>query len=174
MAFDATKPVNSSAMVAAELRTNFAACVRPLTASTSAAQCTSTTETDLLTFSVPGSTLAATGEALDFVGQGYFAANGNTKTLKLYLGASSVTVASGAYNSGRWEVRARIVRTGAATQVVPYVVSINGQYPVMGTGTLATMAATLSSANTVKLTGQGGATGDIVQEYLAVGLIPSP
>lgn len=127
-----------------------------------------TVETDLASYvgSVPANTLAVNNQELVFEAWGTFAANGNTKTLKVKFGASSWTVASGITAGGSWLVRGRIIRTGAATQDV--VIEENDTTNAATGITISTAAETLSGAVTLKLTGQGGASNDVKQEYFKV------
>ena len=117
-----------------------------------------TVETDLATYTVPANTLSANNMSLVFEAWGTFAANGNAKTVKLKFGSDSFTTHTTS-GTGTWYIRGHIIRTGAATQDV----FVQG-----GTTTVGTATRTLSSSDVLKVTGQGGATNDVVQEGFKV------
>lgn len=139
-----------------------------LTSSTSAVGNIGTGEDNLITYSVPAGTLATDGDVIEIIAWGTFAANGNSKTLKLYFGAT-VLVSTGAvaFNAKDWVVRATVVRTGAATQeAIGQASTSDTSAPLFVDQT--TPAETLSGAVTVKCTGEGTADSDIMQEGLVV------
>lgn len=123
-------------------------------------QNTTTGETNLWSFTLPASTLDSAGEALELKTSFYYAANGNTKTLKFYVGATSYTVYTGTLNNVIQELQLRIVWLSATTG------ALFGFRIDTGTGSYSVaFNPTWTSSNTVKFTGQGGATGDITQYY---------
>lgn len=81
------------------------------------------TETSLLSFSVPGGTLAANGQSLRVTAWGTCSgADANAKTLKMRLGASGITGTAldngnawQASKAFQWQLSALITRTGATT-----------------------------------------------------------
>jgi hypothetical protein len=75
-------------------------------------------ETNLYNPTIDGNTLSANGKALRLRAFGSFAANGNTKTVRVKWGATTILTFAGTPNAQNWEVEATIIRTGAATQVV--------------------------------------------------------
>jgi hypothetical protein len=172
--FDATKPANSSAMVAAEIRTNFTALERRLYTTTVATGNNLAVETTLAQYTVPAATLATDGQYLRVQASGYLAANGATKTAKLYFGGTSVGSSSAASGS-RWNLKALIIRKGATSQVIAgFEVQYQAASPGLGgTGAQPTPAATLASPVVVKVTGQGSASSDIVLESMTVELVPN-
>lgn len=93
------------------------------------------------------------------------AANGNTKTMKFYFGATSVTVYTGTQNGGTGHAEMWVTRTGNTTQkITGFMSAINAA----GTGTTAsfstTAAETMANDIVVKTTGQSGtASSDITQ-----------
>lgn len=130
-------------------------------------------EDDLDSVTLGASALASDGMYIKVRAWGTFANNSNTKTLKLYFGATAiitVTLATGL--SGSWVLDAEVVRTGATTQKA-ITTSI---YNSSGLGSvhhmeLASPAETLSSSVVVKCTGEGTDDNDIVQEGITVMLI---
>jgi len=95
--------------------------------------------------------LYKTGFGLYVVGFGTFAANGNTKTLKLWLGATAVggmtVFSSGAItvNGNAWIIEAMIFRSGSKTQLAV------GQISVQGTATIVAAVTTGTQDDTVDL-----------------------
>lgn len=77
-----------------------------------------TNETDLWSYTLPANTLSANGKALRITASGSCAANGNTKTVRFYFGASSITVnnATAAPNGVDWFAEVLVIRTGAGAQ----------------------------------------------------------
>jgi hypothetical protein len=86
------------------------------------------------------------------------AANGNTKTLKLYIGATSTTLLSAAANAVTYWIDAYVIRTGASAEGVQYAVFANNANPVFAA---TTPAENLATDLALKITGQGTATNDV-------------
>jgi hypothetical protein len=128
-----------------------------------------TAETDLGSYEIPADTLAADGAVVRITVFGHLAANGNTKTIKVYFGSTSIQVYSTTGNDLAWDAHAVVIRTGAATQEM----TARG-----GTGATtiddASPTETLSGAVTVKVTGQGGATDDVEQRGFIVEILEAP
>lgn len=131
---------------------------------------TSTGETTLDSYSVAANLLNANGRGLRITAWGTFAANANTKTVRLKFGSTDLT--SGAFtgttNGGSWKVSATILRTGAATQT-----AVCDWGTTTGTvsrqGNVTSPAETLSGAVTLALTGQSGtASNDITSAALHI------
>ena len=101
------------------------------------------------TYSLPANTLANDGESIRITATGYFAANGDTKRVKVYFGATQlVSVATTSSGTG-WSLTATCSRTSATAQVghgaIWYgtsVTTLNGAI---------TPAETLTGAVTVKI-----------------------
>ena len=79
----------------------------------------STAETTLWTYSLPANTLSANAKGVRVTVFGSFAANTNTKTLRLKFGATTVFSESGAgaFNGNGFVASGVVVRTGASAQV---------------------------------------------------------
>lgn len=124
-------------------------------------------ETDLASYSVPANTLSANNMSLEFEMWGTYVNNANVKAIKVYFGTDNWLVLSSNNSAEKWFVRGRIIRTGAATQDV--VIQRMTAAPSTGL-TISTATRTLSSANTLKLTGlsTSGLTNDIVQQGMIV------
>lgn len=122
--------------------------------------------TDLASYSVPANTLSSNNMSVTFEAWGTFTSSINSKSLRVLFGSDSWTIIAGiAGSSASWYIQGRIVRTGAATQdVIITLICGAGGTPV----TISTATRTLSSLNTLKLSGTGGASNEIAQEGFVV------
>jgi hypothetical protein len=128
-----------------------------------------TTETDLLTFSLPASSLSANGRGVRIRAWGTTATNANTKTVRLYFG-NSVLVSNNtttAPNGSSFSLQCDVYRTAAVTQDAIGNAQVGN--------TLQSVAFTLptedtSGAITIKITGQNGtaAASDIIAQGMIV------
>lgn len=124
-----------------------------LTVNTTQAGTTSvTTEEDLWSYSLPANTLNANNRGVRIKAWGTTAANGNTKTLRLYFGAGTTTLFSSAPNNLTWSVEALYIRTGASAEEF-YREVLLGTGPNSAT---AAHAADTTAAITIRITGQNG------------------
>lgn len=131
----------------------------------------STTETDLLTYSLPANSLSANGKGVRVTAWGSLAANANTKSYKLYFGATAVNSHSTTVSGGGWVAQYLLVRTGAATQIAYELTSQVGTGQQGGSN--ASPTETLSGAVTIKVTGQSGtASNDITALGMMVEALP--
>lgn len=73
-------------------------------------------ETTLFTYNLAAALLGTNGSGVRLKAWGTLAANGNTKTVRLYFGATVVVAFSTGANADHWIVDATIIRTGANTQ----------------------------------------------------------
>lgn len=127
-----------------------------------------TGETDLHSFTIAAAHFNANKRAIRVKAFGSFAANGNTKTLKLYLGSNVITLnpTTTAPNGVRFEVEALIIRTGSNAQAIYYTVKIDTGIEIVGRDTA---TETDSGAIILKLTGQSGtASSDILLDVTTV------
>ena len=109
---------------------------------------TTTGEDTLMQYTSAASLLTATGDTLHIFIHGTCTGSA-TKTLKVYFGAS--TILSVAITSvSRWAAELRIVRTGAATQVINIIAFTSSSTSVQAA---TTAAETLSGTSLVKVTG---------------------
>jgi hypothetical protein len=145
---------------------------------TPASQPADTNEDTLQTYTLPGGTLAANGQAVRVNAWGSFANNTHNKTIRFYFGATSVQFPSSAtaLAAHTWALEAIIIRTGATSQVLKVrYADTSGTSEVVAVNMAATPAETLSGSVIIRCTGQIAATptaGDIVQtamltEFLA-------
>ena len=131
-----------------------------------------TNETDLKTYALSAGILSTNGDTIRITVTGITAANTNTKTLKVYFGATVVVNANiTAADDLHWKLWAEITRTAAATQIAC------GTLDTHGSGSLFTTSApteTLSGAITVKMTGQSNtASNDITAKNWSVEFLPN-
>ena len=123
-------------------------------------------ETTMQTYTLPGATLAANGNAVRVTAQFDLAANGNNKQVRLYFGATViadtgvVTVQTGGV------VEAMVVRTGAATQIAWGRVLLGGT--VQAVVTLSAPTETLTGDLIIKLTGESAGAADISGQLMIV------
>lgn len=123
-----------------------------------------TNETDLTVTQVPPNTLGVNGQSLRYTCYGVVAANGNTKQMRLYFGATVMADTSAiALNNGTWRLDATVTRTSPTAQKFVSNVSSNnnGVLPFLLSSGAA--SETLTGSVTMKVTGQNGAAsaGDI-------------
>lgn len=129
-----------------------------------------TGEDDLASYSIPANTLAVNGDSIWFEACGTTANNANVKTLRARFGTTGTNVLISRALTisvlGRWMMRGRVVRTGAATQK-SYVSMAGSSDNIGDVGTA--LDQTLSGAVTLKVTGDATSTNDIVLESFTVG-----
>lgn len=130
-------------------------------------------ETDLITYSLPQNTLTNNGDVLEIDAWGVYAANANNKTVKLYFGSQTLfTTGAIAANDGTWSLKAKIIRKTDTTQeIVSEILSSNGSVSDSATRTAGTQD--LTTALTIKCTGQGASGSDITQYALKINLTPN-
>lgn len=139
-----------------------------LTASTTAVGNVGTGEDDLITYSVPANTLATNLDYIEFDMGGTFAANANTKRVRIKYGATTLFDTTGLiFNGVDWRAQGKIIRTGAATQKA--ICTFESATTLLTQiADYTTPAETLSGAVTLKATGEATSNNDIVQEFLTV------
>lgn len=137
--------------------------------STTSASNVSTTETDLISYPMPASTLPTNGQKVRITAWFTTAANGNSKTPRIYFGATALSTQNTAVSGVTVKIVAEVTRTGAATQLgTTFWTSTNAEI-----GFVTSPAETLSGAVTIKATGQSAvASNDITCILLMVEWIP--
>lgn len=119
---------------------------------------TSTTETDLFTYTTKASTLSATGEKLNFDLSGQLSDITSTAQLRFYFAGTSFgdtgAITIGA--TGGWTARCRIIRTGSTTARASVEASFQGTTYSMETDLT---GITFTNTNIIKVTGQAGGAG---------------
>lgn len=126
---------------------------------------------DLISYSVPASTLGTNGDSITFEAAIQFAANANSKEVICSFGGTTLIDTTAQIQSGGdMTIRGTIVRTGATTQIATTTFSNTAVTPLFATGAskYSAPAETLSGAVTLKCTGEGVASDDISQKFLRV------
>lgn len=118
---------------------------------------------DLMSYSVPANTLAVNGQSIEYEAAGTCTSG---CTLNVVYGSTTI-VTKIAAATGDYVVRARIIRTGAATQKCWAEIQFAGA-AYDGAMNYVTAAETLSGAVTAKLTAVGTSNNDVVQEMFIV------
>ena len=125
-----------------------------------------TGEDDLITYTLPGDSLSADGKAVRITAWGQVAANGNTKTIRLDFGATTIRAIGPSAMSGLdWKIEGLVIRTGATAQdaVATELLDTATQ-----DSTITTPAETLSGDIVIKTTGEATSDNDITCEGLLV------
>lgn len=144
-----------------------------LDVNTTAVSNSGSSETDLITYSLPANALVNNGDVLEVKAWGVYASNGNNKTLKLNFGSQTIlNTGAVAANSGSWEIKATIVRLSATTQEISATI-ISGNSTVADSATRTAGTQTLSSNLTIKCTGQGTSSNDITEYCQIIKLTPN-
>lgn len=121
-------------------------------------------ETTLFTYTLPANSLVTDGQAFRVTGLISFAANGNTKVVKVYLGSTAATVVNAAINivNGQGILYAHILRTGSGAQAISATMGVsaigaagssyNGSAPA---------AEDVTGDLEIKVTGESSANNDV-------------
>jgi hypothetical protein len=128
-------------------------------------------ETDLMTYALPANALSANNKGVRIQAWGTFAANANSKAVRLYFGATRVNNNFiGTFNSSGWYVEGVILRTGASAQVATGKTEIEATNEYRP-ATFTTPAENTANAITIRVTGQGVANNDIVARAMVIEII---
>lgn len=127
---------------------------------------------DLMTYSIPAGQLGTDGDYLEFTITVTFAANANNKQVTVVYGGTTI-YASGAQpqNDGSMVIRGQIIRSGATTQRITFQEISNGTL-FTDYADYVTASETLSGAVTLKATGEGVSTNDIVNTIMTIKYVP--
>ena len=120
---------------------------------------------DLITYTLPASTLNTTGKGVRIKCWGTLANNANGKTVIFNFGAYTFSKLMTASAAGSWELTAEVYRTGADAQYVAGSLFDQG-----GAQMVASNSATETEAGTIviKCTGNATTTNDIIQKAMIV------
>lgn len=139
-----------------------------LTTSTTAVGNVGAGEDDLISYSMPASTLTVNNRGVRVTAWGSAANTAAAKTVKLYFGATAtVTTALTANQVGAWRIVSEVIRTGAATQDAVAQL-IQGGATTLVDAEFTTPTETLSGAVVIKCTATATNNDDIIQEGLVV------
>lgn len=129
-----------------------------------------TGEDTLYSQAIAANTLSVNGQKLTFGGFGTWAANGNSKVVRVKFGATTILTATTTGSGGGFRFSGEIVRTGAATQVGGSSFFDHASSGGSGAafGNYSAPAETLSNAITFTVTGEATSNDDIVLKHLTV------
>jgi hypothetical protein len=119
-------------------------------------------ETDLISYTLEKNTVKYNKEFLEIKAFGTFAANGNSKTIKLYLGSTEIYTTTTTQNGGSFCINSTIIRTNSATQRIITEFA--------GTSSYTTATEDLTTNLTLKFTGNSATNGDITQNGMLIKL----
>lgn len=135
-----------------------------------------TTEKTLASYTLPASYLNQNFDYIEVQAWGTYAANANTKLLRLKFGSTTFATTALAQNNQTWIIRSKILRTAAATQDMFTELNIltlasvgNG---TVGCGEFQQPTETLSGTVAITVTGQNGTANanDIILKGMSVTL----
>ncbi len=130
-------------------------------------------EDNLTLYQVTAAALNVDGDYLEGTVFGTFAANANTKRIRIYCGSTAILDTTAlAFNGAHWSARFTIIRTGAATQKAECVFTSSSAL-LTTTAAYSTPAETLSSPLNIKCTGEATSNNDIVQQGLVLKWMPN-
>jgi len=120
-----------------------------------------TTETDLYSYTVLANTLVNNGDKLSFRISGKYAANANSKDIRIYFGLNSYLLSTTTSN-GIWAMYGTIIKTGATTYRIDISNEIDAASYIYSytNGTVTNYTGT----NVFKITGQGVASADLTAQ----------
>lgn len=150
-----------------------------ITGFTTAVSNTSTTETDLFTYTTKASTLAATDEEIEFTGYGTLNDLTATNQIQFYFAGTLIgntgALTVSAIGGFKWEVSVK--RTGTTTASAGVSVSTPGASTATYTNQTDLTGLTFTNTNIVKITGTAsgasGGTGDITAKHGKVIWMPA-
>lgn len=129
-----------------------------------------TGEDDLLTYTLPANSLSGTGKTLRITAWGRTAANANAKTLKLYLGATTMVSRSMTTGSGNtWSISTLVTRAGSNSQGYVTNYFTDGATSVGASRGVSTETDT--STIVIKCTGTATADSDVIQDGFLIEFI---
>ena len=132
----------------------------------------SSTETDLMTYTVPANTLVNNGDKLSFTFGGIFGSVANSKTLRVYFGTTSVVLNSITEVNVGWQITGTIIKDSATTYRFTIVQTNINYYPYTMSGTSGTVT-NYTGTNVFKITGQGTSSSDLTAQMGTLQFIPA-
>lgn len=116
-------------------------------------------ETTLFSTTLNFNTLTTTGQSLMFYVAGATAANGNSKTIKIVLGSTTLfTITSTSLNNLGWSMQGEIVCNGSTSEITYVNFSCGAS---LNTVTTATPSENLGTNLLLKVTGNGAGANDV-------------
>lgn len=134
-----------------------------------------TSQTNLVVYTVPANTLTNLGDRLRFRAAGNFAANANTKALKVVYGGGTVLdTGSQIVNSGAWTIEGEIIRA-AGTDVQEVSAEFHGAgVTLFNTANSARLTENNSLDNILAVASTSAGSGDVTNRTLVVNYFPAP
>lgn len=142
---------------------------------------TTTTETDIFTYTIAAAKLAANGDQVETMWSGIFVSSGTaTRQLRAYFGGTLIldTGALTVSLAASWVIFCTVMRVSAT--VIRYAVSMTTEGAALAAYTAVgeVTGLTLANTNVIKITGTaagvGAATNDIVGKVGSVSFCPAP
>lgn len=129
-----------------------------------------TGETDFMSYTLPASSLSGDGKAIKVTAWGTGINNGNTKTVKTYVGGTEVNSAALLTSAaGVWKVELVLIRTGSSTQsYFAELIRLSVSSTDVSVRTQGTLSKTDTNTIIIKFTGTGGASNDLTQSGMLV------
>lgn len=132
-----------------------------------------TGEDDLMGYTLPNGFYTKDGHYAVVEASFATAANANTKSIKYYFGSTLMVLISSTLNNKTLYFRSTIIRTGEATQIAPTEVFTNDSTVGACSFYLCAASENMKTPVTVKFTGEGTSTDDIVQKTMTVRWFPA-
>jgi hypothetical protein len=141
--------------------------VRTISVITTQTPNATTVETNLLSYTVRSNTLGVNGESAHVVAMGRIIGNANSKTLKVYLGATTLldTGALAIAANASWVIKSEIIRVTSTSQKIVTSVLI-GSTVLPSTCLYVAGAENLATDLLFRVTGTGVATNDMYGEAM--------
>lgn len=140
-----------------------------LTKNVTSATTAGTSEETLWTYTLPAATLATNTQMVRIKVWGMTAANGNSKTITLKFGSTTLRTHANTGNNVGWYADAIVARTGAATQTANAVSWIGTNASTTGSAPTETLSGTVAIALTATT---ATAAGDITFQGAIVEFLP--
>lgn len=127
----------------------------------------------LMSYTIPALTLNTNKQYLEISASGSFASNSNAKTLKVFLGVTTILdIGSVILNSQAWSAQIKLVRT--AVNVVTYYCQVFSNTGTLQTINSGSQVVAWNSSNLLKFTGTSLLTNDVTQNILTVAKVRQP
>lgn len=125
---------------------------------------------DLITYTMPASSMVTTGKGVRILAWGETANNANAKTVVLNFGSTAIlTNALTISIAGFWRIEAEVIRTGSSAQIYTSALATTGTAGVaLNDLEGGTSAQTETNTIVIKCTGAATADNDIIQRGLIV------
>lgn len=130
--------------------------------------------TDIHSYAVPAGALARNGDCLGLYASGTMTSNSNLKTFTVVFGATSIQLNSNTGVATGYEMYARVLRTGAATQILTGWMSFDAYTISFGAVVRGAPAETLANSIVLKTRHTMAVSGTISEEQFQVEFKAAP